>query len=450
MGEMRTETRFRVERRLRVGGMAELFLARQEGTVRRPVALKQMLPDLAADAEMRARFEEEAQLLATLAGPGLPALIEAGEGEQGPFIVLQYIDGASLGELLRKGGSLSVAQAAHVVSRALHILIRLHGARDPSGKPLQFVHRDLAPENLMVDRSGEVWLLDLGIAKSALSQVKTGAGIRHGRLAYMSPEVLAGRPAQPASDLFSLAMVGAELVGGADPLALEGPGNAGVIAWLEKARPDERVHWPEEVPEEYRHAVGETLALDPGERPSAEELAGRLEAIASADGLAERVNEAAGEPALPGVPTPVLPRVPMAVLRDRRSIRRRMAIATGFIIVVAAVAFALRDGDSAIETPIVGQPVSTLGPVEGREALAIEPPVGRFVLHVDGKSRGVIDGPVVVDLEPGAHSVVLTDETTSRYYRMDFLLPPGERVELAFPVGKAAIRQKEGKAGSTP
>ena len=198
--------RFGVVDVLGEGGMGAVYLAIQE-PVRRYVALKCMLPALAADPETRARFFREARVVASLRDPCVVTLIDFGEDADGSlFQAFEFIDGRELTEVLHNEGPLEPARAVRLVLQMLGGLAEAH--------QVGVVHRDIKPENVMVavDALGEerARMLDFGIARPVdadAGEALTRAGLVLGTPAYMSPEQAMNRPVDERSDLYSLGVV---------------------------------------------------------------------------------------------------------------------------------------------------------------------------------------------------------------------------------------------------
>jgi serine/threonine protein kinase len=212
------------------GGMAEVFKAR--GTdgplVGEVVALKRLLPELAQDAAYVALFRQEAELTRRLRHPFIVQVLEAGVSDGVPFIVMEYVDGRNLKEILgqcgRRGILLPVdfaAYLAHVIAQAL---AHAHEGWDEGGRLLGIVHNDLSPSNVFISRMGEVKLGDFGVARLmpgspqalidpgvAGAVVPSGPGA-FGKIQYMAPELIRGGRPTPASDLFALGALFFELL----------------------------------------------------------------------------------------------------------------------------------------------------------------------------------------------------------------------------------------------
>lgn len=203
VGSQLLENRYRLERRLGSGGMATVWLARDE-RLERPVAVKVIADTLAADETYVERFRREARIAAGLSHPNLVKVFDyAGDGER-PLLVMEYVDGATLAERLRRHGPGSV-DSETLARELLSALAHIHEAG--------IVHRDIKPENVLVGLDGRARLTDFGIARSADATRLTATGELVGTLRYIAPEVLRGAMADPRSDLFSLGMLLADCDG---------------------------------------------------------------------------------------------------------------------------------------------------------------------------------------------------------------------------------------------
>jgi serine/threonine-protein kinase len=214
---------YQLVRRLGRGGMAEVHLALAHGAsgFERRVAIKRLAPELAGDPELERALIREATLAATLHHRNLVAVLGLGVHDGGYYVVMEYVDGGDLAQLL--DGAMPEPLALLVVHELALGLDHLHAATAASGLPLDIVHRDVGPANVLVSTTGDVKLGDFGIAKpTALADI-TVAGTRKGRYVYMAPEQLAGDPVTAAADQFGLGVTLVELVTGARPFAGENP-----------------------------------------------------------------------------------------------------------------------------------------------------------------------------------------------------------------------------------
>ncbi|HEY1097593.1 MAG TPA: serine/threonine-protein kinase, partial [Myxococcota bacterium] len=203
--------KYEVVRRLAVGGMGEIYLARQTGVVDRLVILKSLLPQLAEDDQALAQFLDEARILGSINHPNVCALLDVGEFEDQHFIAMEYINGVDVSHLLKfcedNKKRLPPLTAAHIVREAALGLDAAHVATDATGTPLRVVHRDISPHNLMVRADGLTKVVDFGVAVAENRLQKTEVGLLKGKLGYMAPEQIKGLPVEPKADQFSLGVL---------------------------------------------------------------------------------------------------------------------------------------------------------------------------------------------------------------------------------------------------
>ncbi len=200
-----------LRRKVARGGMAELFLAdyaREDG-FRRKVAVKRILPHLVENPEFVKMFTREARVAAVLQHPNIVQIFDYGKIENVYFIAMEYIDGENLGEILStlKQG-LPVEHAIFIISECCKGLDYSHTKRDDNtGDPLNIVHRDISPQNLLISYRGEVKISDFGISKARSEPSLTQAGVIKGKLAYLSPEQALGEPVDREADIYALGLV---------------------------------------------------------------------------------------------------------------------------------------------------------------------------------------------------------------------------------------------------
>lgn len=201
--------------------MAEVYEARRPGPrgFAKRVALKRILPQLAMDQRLVRMFCAEARVHAALAHPNLVSVLDFGEAEGELYLVMEYVDGVALSEVLRgvmaRKRAVELGPALHIAREVAAGLAYAHQYRDDDDAPLGVVHRDVAPNNILLGRAGEVKLTDFGIVHSAWSDVRTAPGELRGKIGYVSPEQVRGQPVDARTDLFSLGVVLAELLLGA-------------------------------------------------------------------------------------------------------------------------------------------------------------------------------------------------------------------------------------------
>jgi len=204
--------------RLDRGGMAEIYLAVSRGPMgfNKLVVLKRLRAQHAEHASMVSMFLDEARLAARLSHPNIVHTYEVGEIEGAFFIAMEYLDGQPLSRVLRAPEIREVATPAmwcRLVIQALSGLHYAHELQDYDGSPLNIVHRDISPQNLIVTYSGEVKIVDFGIAKAVLNVTETETGVLKGKVCYMAPEQIYGK-ADPRSDVFAMGATLWELLTG--------------------------------------------------------------------------------------------------------------------------------------------------------------------------------------------------------------------------------------------
>ncbi|WP_224247262.1 serine/threonine protein kinase [Hyalangium gracile] len=216
--------KYRLIHKLATGGMAEVFLAKAAGPMgfEKLLVVKRILPHLATEPTFVEMFLTEARLAAQLNHPNIVQIFDFGESEGTYFLAMEYIDGPNLREIIRRssavGLALPLAFCARIVSAACEGLAFAHGYRDPSTRqPLNIIHRDISPDNILLSRQGAVKVVDFGIAKAAGLSPHTQAGVVKGKLAYMAPEQLRNEPLDPRADVYALGVVFYELLTGLKP-----------------------------------------------------------------------------------------------------------------------------------------------------------------------------------------------------------------------------------------
>src|SRR3954469_11900689 len=249
--------RYKLTSRLAVGGMGEVWQA-SDTRLDRTVAVKILKAELSGDAEFLHRFRTEARMTASLNHPGIAAVHDYGEtifdGDLPiAYLVMELVDGDPLAGLLAKHGRLSAEFTLDMLEQAGNALQAAHEQG--------LVHRDVKPGNILVTPAGQVKLTDFGIAKAADAAPVTRSGMVMGTAHYIAPEQALGHEAEPASDVYSLAVVGYECLAGHRPFLSE---NAVTVAMMHIR--DIPPPLPPDVPPHARAVVEATLVKDPAQR----------------------------------------------------------------------------------------------------------------------------------------------------------------------------------------
>jgi len=250
----RVAERYRLTRKIAVGGMGEVWEAQDE-RLGRTVAIKVLKSEIGSDAEFVERFRTEARIAASLNHRGIAGVHDYGEditpnGVPTAFIVMELVRGEPLSLRLASRGAIGTALTLDVLEQAGRALQAAH-ARG-------FVHRDVKPGNILLAEDGTVRLTDFGIAKAASAAPVTASGMVMGTAHYIAPEQAKGLEARPASDVYSLAVVGYECLAGRRPFADSSP-----VAIAMMHINDPLPALPGEVPANVRALIVTALAKDP-------------------------------------------------------------------------------------------------------------------------------------------------------------------------------------------
>ncbi len=275
--------KYQLLHKLATGGMAEVFLARAAGPMgfEKLVVLKRILPHLASERPFVEMFLSEARLAAQLNHPSIVQIFDFGEAEGAYFLAMEYIDGPNLREVLTRAGGLGlalpVALCARVIASACEGLTFAHNFWDPvTGQPLNIIHRDISPDNILLSKQGAVKVVDFGIAKAAGTSPHTQTGVLKGKLAYMPPEQLRNEPLDRRTDVYSLGVVLYELLTGQKPFTANS--EAGMVQAILFEAQAPVTHHRVDVPELVQRILGRALAKERERRyPDCATFQGELE-----------------------------------------------------------------------------------------------------------------------------------------------------------------------------
>jgi len=328
--------RYRLDEEVGRGGMSTVYRAFDE-VLERPVAIKLMHREIAAESDQLERFRREARAVAQLNHPHIVSVIDAGEerpdadGDQDvalPYIVLEYVPGETLKTVIRREGRLQITTA---IAYAIEVARALGAAHDR-----QIVHRDVKPHNILLGEEGGAKITDFGIARSLAEESLTMTGRVLGTTDYVSPEQALGQPVTGQSDLYSLGVVLYEMLTGDVPFHADSP-VAVAMMHVRDEPPDVRERRPE-LAAATAAAVERAMAKQPVERyPDAASMAAALEDVLAVE--MARTGQATGEvtSVLRTLPEEKRRRVPLRV----RSPARWVAIIALAALVVAGVAYAI-------------------------------------------------------------------------------------------------------------
>lgn len=209
---------YQLTRKLGSGGMAEVHLGLAFGAsgFEKKVAIKSLLPEFRGNGELQRLLITEACLHAQLEHRNLVGVHDLGVDNGTYYVRMDFIDGGDLASMM-KFGRPSVSLAIYIAEEVALALDYVHTYRDDRGRPLGLVHRDVSPSNILLSRAGEVKLADFGVAKATRMADATGARVRKGKYAYMSPEQIAGDDLTHHSDQFGVGVTLMEMIVGHRP-----------------------------------------------------------------------------------------------------------------------------------------------------------------------------------------------------------------------------------------
>ena len=255
---------------INIGGMAEVFKAKMFGVegFEKIVAIKRILPEVAEDAEFIKMFVDEAKIAVKLQHPNVVQIFELGKIDESYFIAMELINGKDIKtirkRLKRVELLMPVEQSAYIISQVCDGLDYAHRKTDEKMNPLNIVHRDISPQNMIVSYEGTVKLIDFGIAKAKSKSTKTQVGMLKGKFSYMSPEQVNGQPIDRRSDIFSLGVVFFEMLTG--KRLFLGKNDVETLEKIRKAEVVPPSYFNSDVPPELDRIVLKALAKDREDR----------------------------------------------------------------------------------------------------------------------------------------------------------------------------------------
>jgi tetratricopeptide (TPR) repeat protein/predicted Ser/Thr protein kinase len=237
------------------GGMGAVYLV-HDRALDRDVALKVIRPDIAEDPSMLERFKREIQLSSVVTHKNVLRVYDLGEGDGFKFVTMQYVEGEDLASLIKREGRLPVSQTVNIFRQTCQGLAAAHEQG--------VVHRDLKPQNIMLDRAGNLLLSDFGLAKSIGTSGMTETGALLGTPFYMSPEQVRGEPADHRSDIYSLGIILYEMAAGEVPFSTGSAYQVMMQRLQRPARPVSELN--PDFPLHLRKILERCMAMDPSAR----------------------------------------------------------------------------------------------------------------------------------------------------------------------------------------
>jgi eukaryotic-like serine/threonine-protein kinase len=328
--------RYRLEAKLGSGGMSTVYLAR-DTTLDRPVAVKVMHREMSEQADQLERFRQEARAVAKISHPNVVSVIDAGEDGGYPYIVFEYVEGETLKARINRVGALDVQESLAYAIEIARGLTVAHARK--------MVHRDIKPQNVLIDAEGRAKLTDFGISRQLEQDGMTATGRVLGTTDYVAPEQAMGRGADQRSDIYSLGVVLFEMLTGGVPF--EADSQVGVaMKHVNEELPDVQKERPE-ISAATALVVERATAKDPTQRYA--DIGEMIDDLSTALEV-----EAAREGRTTGEATSVLDAVPPA--SRKLSTRTRLSWAALLLIVVIGggvlvATQVIGNGD----TPVVGK-----------------------------------------------------------------------------------------------
>jgi serine/threonine-protein kinase len=276
--------RYHVIERIAAGGMAEVYRGESAGIegFRKKVAIKRVLPKLSANEEFINMFLDEARLGAYLSHSRCVQVFDIGQGAGSHFIVMEYVDGADLKDVLEHLAARNQPMRVEVAVRiALDIcegLAYAHQACDHAGRPLEIVHRDISPHNVLMTRHGEVKLVDFGLAKASSHLTDEDEDIVKGKFGYLAPEVTLGQKADKRVDIFAAGILLWEMLTGRRLFL--GETDVDTFKLVRAAQIQDPRHYRADIAEDVVRVLAKALAREPAQRyQTADEMARDLSTV---------------------------------------------------------------------------------------------------------------------------------------------------------------------------
>jgi serine/threonine protein kinase len=271
--------RYQIIEELGKGGMGRVYKVLDK-EVNAKVALKLIKPEIASDKKTIERFRNELKVARDISHKNVCRMYDLGKEEGAYYITMEYVSGEDLKSFIRRSGIISVGKAISIANQVCEGLLEAHR--------LGVVHRDLKPQNIMIDKEGNARIMDFGIARSLRAKGITGSGVMIGTPEYMSPEQVDGKEVDQRADIYSLGVILYEMITGQVPFEGDTPFSIGVKQKSEIPRPPKEIN--EQIPEDLSHVILKCMEKDKEKRyQSVGELHYELTSLEKSAPTSERI-----------------------------------------------------------------------------------------------------------------------------------------------------------------